>query len=274
MRKMFGIFRDFTRQLTKDNISAFASGTAFFFFLSLMPTLIMICSLLPLTSLTEKDLVAAMVEVMPDFLDSLIVLLVRQMYQQSVRILPLAVIVMLWSSGKGMMALMLGLNAVNDVKETRNYFLLRLEATLYMIITVVALLASLTLSVFGDTVVKAIYSLFPDIGYLLVVLIRFRFLFILGLLAVVFTITYTYVPNKKMKLRHQIPGAIFSAIGWSGFSFGFSVYVEYFHGMSVYGSLSTIIIMMFWLYFCIYILLIGANLNRYFRPLIRLILPE
>ena len=77
MRKMFGIFRDFTRQLTKDNISAFASGTAFFFFLSLMPTLIMICSLLPLTSLTEKDLVAAMVEVMPDFLDSLIVLLVR-----------------------------------------------------------------------------------------------------------------------------------------------------------------------------------------------------
>lgn len=274
MRKMFGIFRDFTRQLTKDNISAFASGTAFFFFLSLMPTLIMICSLLPLTSLTEKDLVAAMVEVMPDFLDSLIVLLVRQMYQQSVRILPLAVIVMLWSSGKGMMALMLGLNAVNDVKETRNYFLLRLEATLYMIITVVALLASLTLSVFGDTVVKAIYSLFPDIGYLLVMLIRFRFLFILGLLAVVFTITYTYVPNKKMKLRHQIPGAIFSAIGWSGFSFGFSVYVEYFHGMSVYGSLSTIIIMMFWLYFCIYILLIGANLNRYFRPLIRLILPE
>ena len=54
----------------------------------------------------------------------------------------------------------------------------------------------------------------------------------------------------------------------------FSVYVERFRGMRSYGSLSTIIIMMFWLYCCIYILLIGANLNRYFRPVIQIFLRE
>lgn len=272
MKRIYGIVRDFARKLTKDNISAYASSTAFFFFLSLMPTLIILCSLLPFTSLTEKNLVAAIVDVMPDFLDALTVLMIQQMYEQSVKILPIAIIVMLWSSSKGMLALMVGLNAVNEVEETRSYFLLRLEAAFYMVITVVALLVSLVLSVFGKTIVYTIYSLAPNMGGLLYLFMRFRFLLVWLLLIVVFVVTYTYVPNKKMKMRHQIPGAVFTALGWSAFSFAFSIYVEHFHGMSAYGSLSTIIIMMFWLYCCIYILLIGANLNRYFRPLIRLMI--
>lgn len=272
MKRIYGIVRDFARKLTRDNISAYASSTAFFFFLSLMPTLIILCSLLPFTSLTEKNLVAAIVDVMPDFLDALTVLMIQQMYEQSVKILPIAIIVMLWSSSKGMLALMVGLNAVNEVEETRSYFLLRLEAAFYMVITVVALLVSLVLSVFGKTIVYTIYSLEPNMGGLLYLFMRFRFLLVWLLLIVVFVVTYTYVPNKKMKMRHQIPGAVFTALGWSAFSFAFSIYVEHFHGMSAYGSLSTIIIMMFWLYCCIYILLIGANLNRYFRPLIRLMI--
>ncbi len=274
MRKIYGIVRDFSGQLAKDNVSVYASGTAFFFFLSLMPTLIIVCSLLPLTSLTEGNLLNAAVKLMPDFLDSITVLMIKQMYDQSARILPLAIIVMLWSSGKGILGLMYGLNVVNEVSETRNYFLLRLEATFYMIITVAAILVSLTLSVFGKSILYAVYSELPDIGWLLLLFLRFRFLFVWILLIVVFTITYTYVPNKKLKMRFQIPGAVFAAVGWSAFSFVFSIYVERFQGMSNYGSLSTIIIMMFWLYCCLYILLIGANLNRYFGPLIKLILRD
>lgn len=272
MSGLYGIAKDFMKQLKKDDVSIYASGTAFFFFLSLMPTLIIVCSLLPFTPLTEKNLLIAAVEIMPDFLDSITVLMIQQMYEQSAKILPLAIIIMLWSSSKGMLGLMYGLNVVNEVSETRNYFVLRMEATFYMVITVASLLISLVLSVFGKTIVYAIYNQFPDIGIVLYLLMRFRFLFVWLLLTVVFVITYTFVPNKKMKMKFQIPGAVFTAVGWSLFSFVFSVYVEKFRGMSTYGSLSTIIIMMFWLYCCLYILLIGANLNRYFGPLIKLIM--
>ena len=269
MRKIYYVFRNFARQLTRDNISAFASSTAFFFFLSLVPILIIVCSLLPLTPLTEGNLIAAAAGAVPDFLDSVVVLIIQQIYARSSNFLPAAILLMVWSSGKGMLALMKGLNVVNGVTENRNYFLLRLEASFYMVITVVAVLASLVISVFGEAVVNTLTNMLPQIGKLLHLLMRFRFLFVLGLLTAVFTLTYTYVPNKKLKMRYQIPGALFAAIGWNIFSFFFSIYVEGFHGMSVYGSLSTIIIMMFWLYFCLYILLIGANLNRYFRPIIQ-----
>ena len=39
----------------------------------------------------------------------------------------------------------------------------------------------------------------------------------------------------------------------------------------MYGSLTTLIFIMLWLYFCIYILLIGAELNAYFEEKWRMV---
>ena len=272
MRKIYLILRDFARQLSRDNISAFASGTAFFFFLSLVPTLVIICSLIPYTPLTEGDLIEAVTGVVPGFIETVTVSLIKQIYVRSGPTLPVAILVLLWSSGKGMLALMRGLNVVNGVKENRGYFLLRLEASFYMVITVTAMFLSLGLSVFGEVLLHTVIRMFPQALKIVSVLMNFRFLFVWGILTFIFTITYTFVPNKKMRLRYQIPGAIFTAVGWNLFSFVFSIYVESFNGMSLYGSLSTIVIMMFWLYCCLYIFLIGANLNRYFKPVIRVFL--
>lgn len=274
MKKIYLIFRDFARQLTRDNISAFASGTAFFFFISLVPTLGIVCSLIPYTPLTEGDLLTAVTGVVPKFLEPITVSLIKQIYDNSVTALPVAIVVLIWSSSKGMLSLMRGLNVVNGVTENRNYLLLRLEASFYMVITVAALLVSLGVSVFGEVVLRTVLKIFPHIGNLVLFILQFRFIFVWVLLTAVFTITYTYVPNKKLQMRYQIPGAVFTAVGWNVFSFIFSVYVESFNGMSWYGSLSTIVIMMFWLYCCIYILLIGANLNRYFKPIIKVFLRE
>ena len=274
MKKIYLIFRDFARQLTRDNINAFASSTAFFFFLSLVPTLVILCSLIPYTPLTEGDLIAAVTGVVPEFIETVTVSLIEQIYERSATTLSVAIVVLIWSSSKGMLALMRGLNVVNGVTENRNYLFLRLEASFYMIITVVSLFISLGLSVFGEVLLHTILRIFPHIGGLISWIMQFRFLFVWVLLTIVFTITYTYVPNKKLKLRYQIPGAIFSAVGWNLFSFFFAIYVENFNGMSIYGSLSTIVIMMFWLYCCLYILLIGANLNRYFKPIIKVFLQK
>lgn len=274
MKKIYLIFRDFARQLTRDNINAFASSTAFFFFLSLVPTLVIMCSLIPYTPLTEGDLIAAVTGVVPEFIETVTVSLIKQIYERSSTTLSIAIVVLIWSSGKGMLALMRGLNVVNGVTENRGYFFLRLEASFYMVITVAAVMLSLGLSVFGNVIVDAVMKVFPHIGGIIAFFMQFRFVFVWLLLTVVFTITYTYVPNKKLKIKYQIPGAVFSAVGWNVFSYGFAIYVENFNGMSIYGSLSTIVIMMFWLYCCLYILLIGANLNRYFRPIIQVFLHE
>ena len=57
-------------------------------------------------------------------------------------------------------------------------------------------------------------------------------------------------------------GAAFSAVGWMIVSWIFSVYLDIFKGFSsMYGSLTTIVLIMLWLYFCMYILLLGGEVN-------------
>ena len=49
------------------------------------------------------------------------------------------------------------------------------------------------------------------------------------------------------------------------------MYVSYGNGYSIYGILIIIVNIMLWMYFCMYISLIGADLNRDFRPVNRVL---
>jgi membrane protein len=49
------------------------------------------------------------------------------------------------------------------------------------------------------------------------------------------------------------------------FSLFVTVYLGAFHASSTYGSLTTLAIVMFWLYFSMYIIMIGAEVNEVMR---------
>jgi len=263
--------QDFGKNMGKQNISAFAASTAFFFFLSLVPMLIMICTVIPYTPLTEDNLLTAANGLVPDKILPLTEELIREVYQKSEGLLPIAVIVTLWTAGKGMLALMRGLNAVGKVDETRNYLWVRAVACFYTALMLVMVVLCLFVMVFGNRLVDMLLYKMPQLQPLVALLMNFRFLAVWILLMLFFAGIYAYVPNGSLVFREQIPGAAFTAIAWSIFSWGFSLYVDW-TDYSIYGSLSIIILVMLWLYFCMYIVMVGAYLNRYFQPLNRVIL--
>ena len=59
LSKLFQMWGDVSSRMRKQNISSHAASIAFFFFLSIVPMLIMICTIIPYTPLTEEDLVEA-----------------------------------------------------------------------------------------------------------------------------------------------------------------------------------------------------------------------
>ncbi|MBP9996081.1 MAG: YihY/virulence factor BrkB family protein [Lachnospiraceae bacterium] len=269
VKKLYKIFYEFGNQLKRDNIAAYASSTAFFFFMSLAPILLVVCAIITYTPLTEAQLTEAIAKIMPDALDRVAVAFVEQMYMRAGAILPIAVIVALWSAGKGMMGLQMGLNVAHGVIENRNFFVIRLQATFYTVITMLAVLLCFALSTLGEIVMNYVTKYVPHIADVVGFFIHYRFVLGWVILTFVFTLIYTFLPNVKLKLKFQIPGAAFAGIGWSVYSLFFSIYIDKFDGMSTYGSLSTIVIIMMWLYFSMYLLLIGANMNRYFHPVIK-----
>lgn len=59
------------------------------------------------------------------------------------------------------------------------------------------------------------------------------------------------------------PGALAAAGAWLLFSALFSVYVNHFaKGLALYGSLTTMVLTMLWVYVCVSIVFYGAFFNR------------
>lgn len=265
-KKLFRIFYDFERQMAIKNISSFAASTAFFLFISLIPILYLVCSILPLVNITQDTLRQSVDSVLPGAIGLFLNSIISDVYRQSASGVSLAVLVMLWSAGKGMMALMRGLNAINEVEEHKSYLYVRLIAAFYTILLIVAIILSMLFNGFGKLILQMITNIIPGGNVLYSLFTRIRFIYIWIVLTVLFMLIYSYVPGQNQKFLLQFPGAFFTAIIWNGFSFIFSAYLEYFGDFGVYGSLATVIIVLLWLYGMCYIVMIGAHINRYFRP--------
>lgn len=272
LRKLYRIGGDFSDKMKKRNIATYAASTAFFFFLSLVPMLIMICTVLPYTPITKENLIDLVTGVTPEAVDSLVTGVIEEVYQKSTGAMSIALIATIWSACKGVLALMRGLNAINEVEEERNYFSIRLIACFYTIVMLVVLILFLFVMVFGNQLVNLMLYRVPQLRYLVSLYMEFRFIVAWVFLTPLFAAIYAYVPDKKLRFKEQIPGASFTAVVWSVFSWGFSLYVSRSQAYSIYGSMSIIVIVMIWMYLGMYIIMIGAYLNQYFEPVNRVLM--
>lgn len=273
MIRIYRILKGFGRQMTRANVNAYAASTAFFLFLSLIPMLMLICSILPYTPIKKSDIITA-VTLLPQTLSPLLTSLIQSIYDSTFGVMSIAAIVTVWSAGKGVLALMRGLNAMNGVVEDRNYVLQRIIASFYLIIFLITIIFLLIVMVFGNLFADTDSAACPQMEDLFALLLHFRGLFSWCMMTLIFAVMYTYIPNCKLKFSHQIPGAVFSATTWNIFSWGFSMYIQQFNGFDMYGSLTTIVIVMLWLYFCFYLFLIGAHINRFLTPFRRILEKE
>ena len=126
----------------------------------------------------------------------------------------------------------------------------------------------LVLSVFGNTLNLFVTEHYPVMERLVDQIMRIRGIITPVLLFVFTMMIYKFLPNHIVQLRIQLMGAAFSAVGWMIVSWIFSVYLDIFKGFSsMYGSLTTIVLIMLWLYFCMYILLLGGEVNMILRDM-------
>jgi len=267
MRKVYLIVRDFMKEMKRQDISSYASSSAFFIFLSLVPMLMLICTIIPYTPVTQESFTKVVTDVTPNMADELAITMISDVYERSAGVFSVAVIITLWTAGKGVLSIIRGLNAIHDVEEHRNYFVLRIVSMFYTLCFLVVIVVALVIMVFGRLILEFFLGHLPGAQLILTALLPFRYIVFWALMTLFFSALYAFVPNKKLPFKEQIPGACVTSVAWSVFSFVFSIYVEFSDSYSVYGSMAILIIMLIWLYFCMYIVFVGAFSNRYFQPI-------
>ena len=257
----------FAEKCKKDHIGAFAAQSAFFLLLSLIPFLMVFSSLLQYTVVSEAPLLKYVNSLAPEYIAPFIVSIIHEVYHKSVGIVSATAVAAIWSAAKGIQSIAEGFNCIYEVKETRNWLARRFWAVVYTLVFMVSIIAALVLLVFGKSIQGMLVGYVPILSQAANLLFRLRGIIVLFVLSLVFTVFYKTLPNGKgmekykLTFKNQFPGAIFCALAWYLISAGISVYLDYFNGFSMYGSLATIVLVMLWLYFGMYSMLLCAEMN-------------
>lgn len=257
------LVRAFTTKLRDDSISAFAAQAAFFIILAIFPFFMFLLTLINYLPFSIDELGLLTNNIIPESITTLLQTILNELIQKSSgTLLSVSAIAALWSSSSGTVALLKGLNAVYRHKETRNYFILRGISAFYTLVFAILLILMLVLLVFGNQLYEFIMIQLPIFRNLAMMVLNLRSLFTMAILTLFFLMVYLVLPNRKSSFFRELPGAIIAAGGWLLFSYLFSYYIDNMGNYSyTYGSLTAIAISMLWLYFCMFILFIGAEIN-------------
>ena len=168
-----------------------------------------------------------------------------------------------WSAGALSAALRSSLNVVFEVQTGRP--LLRAKMIDYMLLPIIAL------PLVGGLVLTAAWRLAQaefvrTVGFVASP-ISFSFFWNAGALAipfvlsfVAFMLTYWLLPNRHPRFRYIWPGALLAALGFEALKVGFAAYIEHFASFNViYGSLGSVIVLLFWVYLTANIVIFGAE---------------
>ena len=252
--------------ISEHHVGPHAAQAAFFFVLSLMPLLLLLMTMIRFIPVTQEDMMFGVEQIFPSTMIDLIESIITQAHAQSNTVIPVTIVIAMWSAAKGVLAVISGLNDIYHGTETRNFLYLRIRAMLYTLIFLVAILLSLVVFVFGNSIRSFVHEYLPFLGQAVDFIVRIRMVFIFITLITFWTLVYKFLPDRKkeakMSIKHELPGAVFTAGGWLMLSFVFSIYLDVFTGFStMHGSLTTIILLLLWLYLCMYTILLGGEIN-------------
>ena len=247
----------FLARVDRDRLDSSAAHGAFFLIISFLPFVAFLLTLLQRIHFADGvSLIEAALQIFPESVAAYLASLLPSPLESG-GVLPVAVIAAVWSSSMGMVAVIKGLDQIYGVEKPRGYLRLRLLAVVCVFVFAAVIVVTGALLVFGRVIYRFLMEKSPPL--FAAILLRFKSLASFVVLFPFFSLLYTGVPRRRVKPRFNLAGAAFTAVGWVLFSYFFSLFVENFSDFSIYGGLATLVILMFWLFFCMYILFLGAE---------------
>lgn len=252
----------FMKTMKEDNVSEYAAQCSYYTILSFIPFIILVLTLIQYTGLEPQVLFNAMSKFIPANMSEIVLNVVQEVYSKSIGTISISIIFVLWSAGKGLFALTKGLQAIYKTNNSKNasYIYMRVKAILETIMFIALIVIGLIALVFGEVfknILKKYFGIIQNYKILIVNIILIFTIFI------IFLFCYKFIPRHRVSFKSQMLGALFSSIALNIISYVFSQYLYIFKGFSLmYGSLTTLMLIMMWTYTCFYIMFLGAELNK------------
>ncbi len=265
LKKVYETTKSIVKKISDDEVFVYAAQSSFYIVTASIPFIMLFLALIEfIVPITELEAVNLAKTLVPSVLRGPVETVIRELYNRSLAVISITGITAVWSASRGVAAVQRGVQKVYKIENRRIFFIDIAFSILYTLLFIIALLLTLLLMVFGGTIYDTLghYWLWlQNIDRIMGGLKEF--MYFVGL-NVFFAFVYKVFAGRGTSFKKQLPGALFTTSGWFLFSYIFSIYVENFANYSyVYGSLTILVLMMLWLYSCMIIFLLGAELNVY-----------
>lgn len=139
----------------------------------------------------------------------------------------------------------------------------RVKSIVMVIILVATLVFTLVVLVYGKMLMRLTIGAVSDNSVVDVLWTYLRWPINILLYFMIVSINYYIMPSEKIKFVDIIPGSLFCSIGMMIATIGFSIYASQIANYDIiYGSLSSIVAMMFWLFLLAQIFCLGVVFNK------------
>ena len=254
--------RRIVSQIAGDKVTVYAAQASFFVIISAVPFLSLLISIAGLVLPSDLPDVLTGLPVPEGFSVLFDTVIDDLRTAPNVPLLSVSAVTTLWSASRGISAIRSGLELVYLARRSKGFFAHRIKSLVSTLIFIAVITAAVTLMLFGDLVVKWL-----RIAKISDLIMRLRTPLFTAALCILFTVMYSSTARRSTRVKNGIlphlPGAVFSSVGWTLFSYFYSLYITHFPSASyIYGSLAAVCLIMLWLYFCMIILLLGAEVNK------------
>jgi membrane protein len=259
------ILKRTARESIADDTLSLAAQLAYYFFLALFPALLFlvaVASFFPLEHLMDT-ITASLSRVAPPAVLTIVQDQIRQIAKTgNGGLLTIGMVLTIWSSSSGIVAIANALNAAYDVTEGRPWWKVRLISLGLTVALTVFVPICFGLVVVGPALAQRVATWF-HLGQVFVVtwtIVQWPIVFLLIALAV--ALIYYFAPDVEQEFAFLTPGSVTATLLWLVFSLGFKVYVSRFADYNAtYGTLGGVIVLLLWFYASGLALLLGAELN-------------
>ena len=178
-------------------------------------------------------------------------------------VLTLGVLFALYFASSGVESLRIGLNRAYDMKESRPWWLLRLESVVYVLVGAVAILAFSFLVVLAPVIWDKLVHYVPTLEPLYFVVTFSRYVVAAVVLIIALLIVHSWLPAGRRSFLVIAPGIAATILLWlvSGAVFGRYLADYAFAYVSMYAGLASAMIALVFLYVCASIFIYGGELN-------------
>lgn len=253
------------RKLQDPYYQGFAAQMSFYIMLSIVPTVVALSQIL------------GIMDISLDFLGKWINIYVAESvsepllqllsYRPAITSNIIMIVMAIWAASRAQFSMMRIANyTYSNGETTGGFFKERLRALLMMCVTLFTFAFVIVVLVYGELIFGIVFGSIFEGTALDRIWQLLRWPLAGALYFLVVSYTYFILPSEKLQISEIIPGSIFASVGMLVVTIVYSKYTSHAVNYDIlYGSLASIVALMFWFFFISWVFFLGIVFNKVWR---------